>query len=151
MAQAEFRSDGVIDDVAVGVDGAFEGDGVGVRVVAEHFQQTGCSASGVPVEVTGAGGGVTIRPKAPFTHGAVAGIMIVDGSFIDLGGVGLEEFGADGLADGAEVPGGGVVPGVEGLAADVDVVPSSETLGLAVVGKVILVFVGDDLGSERGG
>ncbi len=41
-------------------------------------------------------------------------------------------------------------PGVEGLPPDVDVVPSSETLGLAVVGKVVLVFVADDLGGEGG-
>lgn len=38
-------------------------------------------------------------------------------------------------------------PGVEGLPPDV--VPSSETLGLAAVGKVVFVFVGDDLGGEQ--
>lgn len=42
-------------------------------------------------------------------------------------------------------------PGVEGLASYVDAVPSSETLGLAVVGKMILVFVGDDLGGQAWG
>ncbi len=35
-------------------------------------------------------------------------------------------------------------PGVEGLPPDVCSVSSSEALGLAVMGEVVLVFVGDD-------
>ena len=46
--------------------------------------------------------------------------------------------------------GGGVGPGVEGLAPDVDVMPPSEALGLTVVREVVLVFVADDLGGECG-
>jgi hypothetical protein len=80
----------------------------------------------------------------------MAGNEVVNGSFIDLECICLEDFLADGLDDGGEVAGGGVGPGVEGLPPDVDVVPSSETLGLAVVGKVVLVFVADDLGGEGG-
>lgn len=80
----------------------------------------------------------------------MAGIEVVDGCFVGLKCFGLEDFLADGLDDGGEVAGGGVGPGVEGLPPDVDVVPSSETLGLAVVGKVVLVFVADDLGGEGG-
>ena len=80
----------------------------------------------------------------------MAGILLVDGSLVDLKLFGLEDFGADGAADGGEVPGGGVGPGVECLPPDVDVVPSSEALRLPVVGKVVLVFVGDDLRRERG-
>jgi hypothetical protein len=77
-------------------------------------------------------------------------VLIVNGSFVDLKRGGLEDFGLDGLVDGAEVAGGGVGPGVEGLAPDVDLMSSSEALGLAVVREVVLVFVGDDLGGERG-
>ena len=124
--------------------------GVSVRVVTEHFEQALGSATGVPVEIAGAAGGVAVSPEAAFPNGAVAGVLIVDGGFVDLEVGGLEEFGADGLIDGTEVAGGGVGPGVECLSPDVGSVSSSEALGLAVVGKVVLVFVGDDLGGERG-
>ncbi len=104
----------------------------------------------MPVEVAGALGDVAIRPEVSSAGRAVAGNEVVDWGFVDLEFLGLEDFLADGLADGNEVAGGGGGPGVEGLPPDVDVVPSSEALGLAVVGKVVLVFVGDDLGGERG-
>jgi hypothetical protein len=102
----------------------------------------------MPVEVAGAGGGITVSPETAFLHGAVAGSLVVDGCFVDLKLGGLEDFGFDGFADGGKVAGGGVGPGVEGLAPDVCSVSSSEALGLAVVGEVILVFVADDLGCE---
>ncbi len=86
------------------------------------------------------------RQSATLLDGAVAGVLIVDGGFVDLKIGGLEDLGFDGFIDGTEVAGGGVGPGVEGLAPDVGSVSSSEALGLAVVGKVVLVFVGDDLG-----
>jgi hypothetical protein len=105
----------------------------------------------VPVEVTRACGDVAVSPEASLAGGAVAGSEVVDGCFIDLEFAGAKEFGFDRLVDRGEVPGGGVGSGIEGLAPDVDVVPSSEALGLAVVGKVVLVFVGDDLGGKRGG
>ena len=104
----------------------------------------------MPVEIAGAAGGIAIGPEAAFAGGAVAGVEVVDGCFVDLEFAGLEDFLADGPVDGGEVAGGGVGPGVEGLPPDVDVVPSSEALGLPVVWKVVLVFIGDDLGSERG-
>ena len=102
----------------------------------------------MPVEVAGAADSITIGPKTAFAGGAVAGIEIIDGGFVDLKFAGLEDFLADGLIDGGEVPSGGVSPSVEGLPPDVDVVPSSGALGLPVVGKVILILVGDDLGGE---
>ena len=37
VAQAELGGDGVVNSVAVGVDAAFVGDGVGDFVIAEHF------------------------------------------------------------------------------------------------------------------
>ena len=151
MAQAELGGHRVVDAVAVGVDGAFEGYGVGEFVVAEHFQQALGSAAGVPVEITGAGDGVAVSPQAAFLDGATTGVLIVDGGFIDLKFSGLEKFGFDGPVDGSEVAGGGVGPGVECLPPDVSSVSSSEALELAVVGKVVLVFVGDDLGGEGGG
>ena len=76
----------------------------------------------------------------------MSGVLIVDGGFVDFEVAGAEEFGANGLVDGGEVAGGGVGPGVECLSPDVGLVSSSEALGLAVVGEVVLVFVGDDLG-----
>ena len=151
VAQAELGGDGVVNSVAVGVDGALVGDGVGDLIVTKHFQQAGGCAPGVPVEVTGAAGGVAVSPEATLPDGAVAGVLIVDGGFVDLKLGGLKEFGFDCLVDRGEVAGGGVGPGVEGLAPDVGSVSSSEALGLAVVGKVVLVFVGDDLGCESGG
>ena len=104
----------------------------------------------MPVEITDTGDWIAVGPEAAFPDGAVAGGLIVDGGFVDLERGGLEGLGADGLIDGAEVAGGGVGPGVEGLPPDVDVVSSPEALGLAVVREVVLVFVGDDLGGERG-
>ena len=148
VIQAEPGSDGVIDDVAVGVDLSGVGEGVGFGIVTEHFQQAPGSATGVPVEVTGARDRIAVDPQAALSNRTMAGGLIVDWGLVDLKFFGLEDFGADGAADGGEVPGGGVGPGVECLPPDVDVVSSSEALGLAVVGKVVLVFVGDDLGGQ---
>lgn len=41
-------------------------------------------ATGMPVEVAGAVGDVAIDPEATFAGGAVAGIEVVDGGFVDL-------------------------------------------------------------------
>jgi hypothetical protein len=146
VAQSVFFRYAVVNPVAVGVDGACVADGVGGLVVAEEIQQAVRTAPGVPVEVTRACGDVAVSPEASLAGGAVAGSEVVDGCFIDLEFAGTKEFGFDRLAERGEVPGGGVDPGVEGLApdvdVDVDVVPSSssssssEALGLAVVGKV---------------
>ena len=64
----------------------------------------------------------------------MAGVLIVDGGFVDLNLGGLKNFDFDCLVDGGEVTGGGVGPSVECLPPDVSSVSSSETLGLAVVG-----------------
>ena len=112
VAQAEPGGDGVVNSVAVGVDGAFVGDGVGDLIVAEHFQQAAGSAPGVPVEVTSAGDRVEVSPQSAFLDGATTGVLIVDGGFIDLKFSGLEKFGFDGPVDGSEVAGGGVGPSV---------------------------------------
>ena len=72
----------------------------------------------MPVEIAGAGDRVAVGPQAAFPDGAVTGVLIVDGGFVDLKVGGLEDFGTDGLVDGGEVAGGGVGPGVEGLPPD---------------------------------
>jgi len=150
VIQAEARRDGVIDDVAASVDLAGVGQRVGFGIVTEHFEQALGSATGVPIEVAGARDRIAVGPQAALSNRTVAGVLAVDGGFVDLKPGGLEDFGADGAADGGEVAGGGVGPGVECLPPDVDVVSSSEALGLAVVGKVVVVFVGDDLGGQGG-
>ena len=81
----------------------------------------------------------------------MAVVLIVDGGFVDLKLGGLENLGTDDLIDGGEVAAGGVSPGVECLPPDVGSVSLSEALELAVVGKVVLVFVGDDMGCQYGG
>ena len=67
-------------------------------------------------------GPLAAGPETAFPDGAVAGILIVDRSFVDLELVGLEDPGADGLVDGIWMAGGGVGPGVEALPPDVDLV-----------------------------
>ena len=91
-----------------------------------------------------------MKKEASFAGGAVARVQVVDGRLVDLEFRGLENFGLDGLVDGAEMTGGGVGPSVECLSPDVDIVSPLEALGLAVVREVVLVFVGDDLSGERG-
>lgn len=76
---------------------------------------------GAPVEVTDADDGIAIGREAAFPEGAVAGILIVDGGFVDLELVGL--------VDGIWMAGSGVDTDVECLPPDVDVVSSSEALG----------------------
>jgi integrase len=56
----------------------------------------------MPVEVAGAADSITIGPKTAFAGGAVAGIEIIDGGFVDLKFAGLEDFLADGLIDGGD-------------------------------------------------
>jgi hypothetical protein len=90
----------------------------------------------VPVEVTDACGGIAIGPETTLPDGAVAGILIVDGSFIDFERFGMEDLGLDGFVDRLQMPGGRVGPGVEGLSPDVDVVSSSSGLALTTSGMI---------------
>ncbi len=90
------------------------------------------------------------RAEATFSNRSAIGVVIVDGRFANLEFAGLEDFHFDGLVDGAEVAGGGLVPSVECLPPDVDLVSSLEALGLAVEREVVLVLVGDDLRGEGG-
>lgn len=136
VPEAEFPGYCIVNAVAIGVDFSFVSNCVSDFVIAEHFEQALGSATGVPVEVTDACGGIAIGPETTLPDGAVAGILIVDGSFIDFERFGMEDLGLDGFVDRLQMPGGRVGPGVEGLSPDVDVVSSSSGLALTTSGMI---------------
>ena len=145
------RYERLIGAPAVAEDDAAEAEGAGHRIVSEDAQHAFMAAAGLPVEPGVAGLRGVINPEVTGARFSMARIEIVDGRFVDLKFGGVEEFDFDGGSDGGEVAGGGMVPAVECLAADVHIASSPEALGLAVMGNVVLEFVGEDQRGERGG
>ena len=61
-------ADGVMDDVAVGVDLAGVGQRVGFRIVCGHFDQAPGTATGLPIEVAGARDRIAAGPDPSLSN-----------------------------------------------------------------------------------
>ena len=146
------------DAVLAGNPGVVGGVGVGLQIALiawEQVVEAGGFAAGVPliedVSLDAVARGVD-DPEVAGGAFSLAGVLIADGCLVRLEVGVCEQAGVDEFVDRLAEVGADIRPVAEGVAREVDAVAPEEDAMLAVEGKVVAVFSGEDLGDEaRGG